>query len=117
MENENPLAVLIGEQINAIAFVMDYVEVHFNGPILRCIANPTVTCEGRKFLFPAVGSRDALCALIGDRPNNIVVAEGEAMVLEMNGGCTLSVPLTEEHARGGESVHFLGGVNEPIQIW
>lgn len=117
MQNEDPLAVLVGEQINAIAFVLDYVELHFNGPILRCIANPIVSCELGEFVFPCSGSRDALCSLIGDRPSRIAITEKEAIVLEMSGGCTLTVPLTEDHARGGESAHFVRGVNEPIQVW
>ena len=33
---------LVGEEVNAVSFVMDYVEFHFNGPVLRAIADPVV---------------------------------------------------------------------------
>ena len=32
------LAELVGSQLNTVAFVMDYVEFKFNGPILRALS-------------------------------------------------------------------------------
>ena len=56
---------LVGEEFNAVAFVMDYVEFDFNGPILRALSPPRLEHEGGIFTFPEPGSRDALCSLIG----------------------------------------------------
>ena len=56
---------LLSEQVNAVSFVMDYVEFHFNGPILRALSNPVVEYQGHRVRFPDAGSRDALCSLIG----------------------------------------------------
>lgn len=59
------LQFLVGEPLNAVHFVMDYVEMQFNGSYLRCLAPPTVEKEGRVATFPGPGSRDVLCGLIG----------------------------------------------------
>jgi hypothetical protein len=61
----NDLDDLVGEEISAIAFVRDYVELHFDGPILRALSDPIIRTDGRDFVFPESGSRDALCSLIG----------------------------------------------------
>jgi hypothetical protein len=34
------LQFLVGEPLNALSFVMDYVELQFNGSYLRCLAEP-----------------------------------------------------------------------------
>jgi hypothetical protein len=36
------LRFLVGEPLNAVSFVMDYVELGFNGSYLRCLEPPTV---------------------------------------------------------------------------
>lgn len=117
MDDATILAPLIGEPVSAVAFVTDYVELHFNGPIFRFIANPTVICGSTRFTFPESGSRDALCSLIGERPVSIDIVDDVSITLNMDGGCKLTLPLDKAHARGGESAHFVGGVNEPVQVW
>lgn len=117
MDDETILAPLIGEPVSAVAFVTDYVELHFNGPIFRCIADPTVTCGLSQFTFPEPGFRDAICSLIGERPVEVEVIDDVRITLRFARGCTLSVPLDADSARGGESAHFVGGRNEPVQVW
>lgn len=54
--------ILVGEQLSAITFVMDYVQVHFSGPILTFrvpvyVGRPTT---GLPSPVPAGGMRCAL---------------------------------------------------------
>ena len=56
---------LVGWELSTVAFVRDYVEFHFDGPILRSLARPIVCAGSARHEFPEVGSRDALCDLIG----------------------------------------------------
>ena len=47
MTNLTPdLQFLVGEPMNAVSFVMDYVELGFNGSYLRCLEPPTVMRSG-----------------------------------------------------------------------
>jgi hypothetical protein len=50
---------LVGEQLNRVAFVMDYVEFGFNGSVLRALTDPIIEGEGGRLRFPEAGSRDA----------------------------------------------------------
>lgn len=54
------LADLVGEEISAVCFVRDYVEVRFDGPILRALSHPVVVAADSVARFPEPGSRDAL---------------------------------------------------------
>ena len=57
---------LIGLELSAVCYVRDYVELHFDGPILRCLADPIIAGSSGRFEHREVGSRDALCALVGE---------------------------------------------------
>jgi hypothetical protein len=52
---------LRGLQLGGVAFVRDYAELLFDGPIVRCYAPPQVVTEVGSVRFPEEGSRDALC--------------------------------------------------------
>ena len=50
----NSVEELVGDPINAVCFVMDYLELHFNGPILRALeAAVMVTPAGRWTFSPS----------------------------------------------------------------
>lgn len=114
---ENPFDVLIGEEINAVCFVMDYVEVHFNGPILRALANPTLEFERERHEFPLPGSRDALCSLIGSEAQAFEVEEDLRFRMLTRAGHVLSVPLSQEARVGPEAAQLFLGEGEPMYVW
>lgn len=62
-------ARLAGCELSAVCFVRSYVELHFDGPVLRLLAPPVISTQERSFEFPVEGSRDVLCALIGQTVN------------------------------------------------
>jgi hypothetical protein len=115
------LTCLIGQEINCIAFVMDYVEIHFNGPILRALTDPMITVAGARFAFPEPGSRDALCTLIGQQVESIRVDHDRIDLTTRN--ATLLIPLDEQSRAGPEAAHFVpaspGGTLrvEAMLIW
>jgi hypothetical protein len=62
-------ACLAGCELSAVCFVRSYVELHFDGPVLRLLAPPVISTQEQSFEFPVEGSRDVLCALIGQTVN------------------------------------------------
>ena len=96
---------LIGLELSAVCYVRDYVELHFDGPILRCLADPIIAGSSGRFEHPEVGSRDALCALVGE-----VVLEAADEVtrlrLEFAGHATVFVPKRSPSA-GPEVAHLV----------
>jgi hypothetical protein len=116
MEKKEALMHLVGEEVNAICFVMDYVEVHFNGIVLTCYSPPIVQCLEGEFVFPGPGSRDALCALIGDVPGKASEIINHSIVLTMNSGCTLGIRTDRESTKGREAA-LLIGIDETTFVW
>jgi hypothetical protein len=85
------LAHLNGSELSAVAFVRDYVEFSFDGAVLRFLAPPVISSEGRRIAFPAAGSRDALCSLIGqtvdrteDTPDRLVLTLSSRTKVEIS---------------------------------
>jgi len=108
---------LIGEEVNAVCFVMDYVEIRFNGPIVRCIADPSIQDDDGVWAFPGRGSRDALCRLIGADLSGVDAVEGRELKLSFSSGTVVSVPLDAASRHAGEAVHFVPGPNQSISVW
>ena len=100
------LESLVGEELNAVSFVMDYVEFHFNGPVLRALTNPTVWIGSVEARFPNPGSRDTLCALIGREVKSVTHTHADGIELTLAGGARLRVPLDEASYIGPEAAHF-----------
>lgn len=85
---------LVGEELAGVSFVRDYVELSFDGPVLRAFSGPVVGLGGASATFPEIGSRDLLCALI-DRTVESVAEDASALVLSFTGGGEIRVPLWE----------------------
>ena len=110
-------ADLIDEEISAISFVRDYVEVHFDGPILRSVSNPIVVIKAVEHRFPEPGSRDALCKVIGTTVLAVKLEDGHAFELSTSGGHKIIIPLDTKSRTNPEAMHFVPGLNQPIQVW
>jgi hypothetical protein len=114
---ERTVESLVGEELSTVSFVRDYVEFHFDGPVLRAIANPRVEDGSRVAVFPGAGSRDALCALIGRIVRAVDACDGVHIRLVFRDGPTLTVPLDVASLRAGEGAHFQSTRTSPVQVW
>lgn len=105
-DSENPFSSLVGEQLNTVAFVMDYVEFHFNGPRIRALTNPIVHTPAGEIQFPAPGSRDALCSLIGDEIRDAALRDEHSLTFAFASGARLIIPLDADSHVGPEALHW-----------
>ena len=116
MNFEGTLDSLRGEELNAVCFVMDYVEFHFNGPILRALSDPKVKLSDASWRFPEAGSREALCGLIGLTVEEVFVIAGREMELRFAADKSLFIPL-QPKVGSPEAAHFVPNLSGPIQVW
>jgi hypothetical protein len=105
------LQILVGEQLSAVCFVQDYVEFHFDGPIVRALTPVELISaeKGDQIVFPNAGSRDAFCHEIGKLVSRIAVFEEVAIEISFSGGDVLRIPLSKWSRSGPEAAHFLVG--------
>jgi hypothetical protein len=100
---------LVGEELNAVSFVMDYVEFHFNGPVLRALTDPVLEAPGGRWISLEPGWRDALCSVIGASVLSVEVREDDAISLALSGDRRLIVPLDDDSREGRpEAATFQG---------
>jgi hypothetical protein len=96
---------LVGCEVSGVSFVRDFVEVLFDGPVLRSLASPMVREGDRVARFPEAGSRDALCRLVG-RTVELAEDRSDALVLVVEGPIELTIP-KHDPAAGCEAAHFV----------
>jgi len=108
---------LVGESLSAVSFVMDYVQIHFDGAVITALTNPTVEFGEQQWRFPGPGSRDALCSLIGATVSRVSVVPETAIELLFTTGQRLVIPLDWGSRLGPEAAHFRDGVRGALQIF
>jgi hypothetical protein len=103
---EKSLQMLIGEQLSAVTFVQDYLQLHFDGPRLTVFSHPVVTLGEKTFHWGKPGFRDALCNNIAKKVTEVRVAYGESIAIRLADGLTIKISLKDENSSGGEAVNF-----------
>lgn len=98
-----------GLELSAVCFVRNFVEFHFDGPVLRSLASPTVERGGQSVRYPDAGSRDALCELIG-LPAQAVADGSEEITIEFPGPRAVRIPKRDPDA-GPEIAHLVPMIN------
>src|SRR4051812_35531091 len=62
--NARILDALVDQQLSAVIFIQDYLQLDFDGKRLTVNVWPAVFLSGKEFQIGHVGYRDALCELI-----------------------------------------------------
>jgi hypothetical protein len=97
---------LVGLEMSAICMVRDYVEFHFDGPIVRALSDPKGRLGELSWQFP---ERDALSAMrlyISKTLTGTELDEGVQLLLEF-GADHISIPLDQESRPGPEALQFV----------
>jgi hypothetical protein len=116
MESASPLHVLVGEQLSSVTFVMDYVQLGFDGPCLTAYTGLKVSVEGKAFAWGEPGFRNALCDRIGAIVRQAEVADGDAICISLNDGGVISISLKPEDYVGPEAAVLTDIPGEPPVI-
>jgi hypothetical protein len=108
---EKSLQMLIGEQLSAVTFVQDYLQLHFDGPRLTVFSPPVIRLGEQTFYKGKPGFRDALCHNIAKKVTEVRVAYGESIAIRFADGATIHIPLQDAGCPDGEAVNFDAGGN------
>ena len=100
------LVSLEGEQLSAVTFVRDYVQLHFDGPRLTLLTWPVVIAADARCAFGEPGYRDSLCKLIGRIVAGAYVRAEERLQLDFVDAASLVASLRPEAYRAAHIVIF-----------
>ncbi|MFJ5075584.1 hypothetical protein ACIP8Z_13390 [Streptomyces sp. NPDC088553] len=105
--DDDPVRLLIGHEVSAVSFVRDYVELHFDGLVLRCLADPVGVYDGSEWRFPERGSLDLMRRYIGETVDGSALDPDRSIALHF-GRHRFVVPLDDGSSGGPESAHMVG---------
>jgi hypothetical protein len=90
------ISAIEGEELRSVAFVEDYLELRFGGPLLTLYVWPYVMLTEFSVAFGEPEYRNALCAQIGEQVSTASLEEGSALTIEFGNGVVLGLSLREE---------------------
>ena len=97
------VSALEGEELTAVEFVLDYLQLRFNGPALTLYGWPHVLLADFSVGFGEPEYRNALCAQIGETVARASLEEDEALTVEFESGTVIALSLREEDMDGPEA--------------
>lgn len=115
------LSRLVGFRLYSVQFVMDYVQLRFDGPtedmpVLNCDVLPSVERAGRLVSAADMGYADALRALI---PQSVIATAertGAGLRVEFEGGAIVVHPLRDD-VQGPEIALLQGFTDGRWMCW
>jgi hypothetical protein len=100
------LDIIIGEFMSSVEFVMDYIQLHFNGSTLTAYTCPDVHIAINTIRPTESGYRDTLCNLIGATVERTEIRENDCLRIIFTESRVITISLRPEDAVGPESVEF-----------
>ena len=97
------VSAVIGEELKAVEFVEDFLQLRFEVSLFRLYAWPHVLLADFSVAYGEPEYRNALCAQIGDKVVQASLEEGDALTLEFENGTVFGLSLREEDVDGPES--------------
>lgn len=106
------LSAMEGEELKAVAFVEDYLELRFGTPLLRLYAWPYVMLTDYSLGHGEPEYRNALCSQIGEQVTTAALEEGQALTIEFGNGVVLGLSLREEDLEQPETGTYTATGND-----
>jgi hypothetical protein len=101
---------LKGQELSAVTFVRDYLQLQFDGPFLNIFVWPRIMAPAASVSFDMPGYRDGLCAQIGKTVGGVAVETDVNFRLFFTDGSIIEVSLLLDARRGPEAVVFQDGI-------
>jgi hypothetical protein len=107
-KTEMLLEELRGEQLSAVTFVQDYLQLWFDGPGIN-VTNPLTVRVGQTSITSwQPGFRDTLCAQIAKIVAAVQVRDGEAFIIRFTDDSLISISLRREDYTSPEAIYAHG---------
>ena len=97
------ISAIEGEELKAVEFVEDYLQLRFGEPLVKLYDWPHVLLTDFSVAFGEPEYRNALCAQIGEQVSNAMLEEDDALTIEFGNGVVFGLSLREEDVDGPES--------------
>lgn len=107
-EENDPLHDIVGQDLSAVTFVRDYVQLQFDGPMMNVLTPIVVRAGTLVSRQGGDGFRDALCGQISKTVVGARADEDDALTISFSDGSAVSISLKQEDYVGPEAVVIWG---------
>jgi hypothetical protein len=90
------ISAIEGEELKAVEFVEDYLQLRFGDPLLKLHDWPYVMLTDFSVAYGEPEYRNALCAQIGETVASAMLEEDSALTIEFGNGVVFGLSLREE---------------------
>ena len=97
------ISEIIGEELNAVEFVQDYLQLRFDMPLLTLYAWPHILLSEFSIAYGEPEYRNALCSLIGEKVDEATLEEGDSLTIKFENDTVIALSLREEDLDGPEA--------------
>ena len=97
------ISAIEGEELKAVEFVEDYLQLRFGDPLLKLHDWPHVLLTDFSVAYGEPEYRNALCAQLGETVATAMLEEDDALTIEFGNGVVFGLSLREEDVDGPES--------------
>ena len=97
------ISAIEGEELIAVEFVQDYLQLRFEGPLLTLYEWPSVLLSEYSLSFGEPEYRNALCAQIGEEVSQALLEDGDSLTLKLENGTVIALSLREEDMSGPDA--------------
>ncbi len=105
-------------QLASVAFVQDYLQLDFDGPLLTLYVWPDIAdADGISIAYGEPGYRDALCTVIGETVTTPDLNEGRSLTIEFENGTVLALSLREEDIDVAEAGSLRLAVDDELLVF
>ena len=99
--------LLVGQEVSAVCFVRDYVELHFDGPIVRALTDPIGLYGCQPWRFPHPSALALMRKYIGQIVDDFTIVPDRYAQLAF-GEHSFTIPLDQDARTGPEALHLVG---------
>ena len=107
------ISAIEGEELKAVEFVEDFLQLRFGDPLLTLYAWPHVLLPDFSVAFGEPEYRNALCAQIGEQVEKAALEEADALTIEFANGSWEC----QGAAEGGDVVEDYAAVGGRDRWW
>jgi hypothetical protein len=100
------ISEIIGDELNAVEFVQDYLQLRFDTPVLTLYAWPHILLSEFSIAYGEPEYRNALCSLIGEKVEEATLEEGDSLTVKFENDTVIALSLREEDLDGPEAGTF-----------
>lgn len=100
------ISAIVGEELTAVEFVQDYLQLRFDGPLLTLYAWPHLLLSDYSIAFGEPEYRNLLCEQIGEKVEEASLEEGDALTVKLENGTVFALSLREEDLEAPQAGAF-----------